>query len=69
MPFPELLWGAHWLSDVIASYAFTLLYIEIIHKQKVINFLNKNNYLNIASALVIVTALYSVYNFEVFDHI
>ena len=61
--------GAHWLSDVIASYAFTLLYIKIIHKEKIIHFLNKNNYLNIASALVIVTALYSVFNFEVFDHI
>ena len=67
--FSRVIVGAHWLSDVIASYAFTLLYIEIIHKEKIINFLNKSNYLNIASALVIVTALYSVYNFEVFDHI
>ena len=42
LPFPELC-KAHWLSDVIASYAFTLL-LEIIHKEKVINFLNKSNY-------------------------
>ena len=61
--------GAHWFSDVIASFALALIYIETINKDRIINFLNVNFFLNITSVLIIILGIYSVFNFEVFDHI
>ena len=61
--------GAHWFSDVLGSFAITMLFIEILNKWKIDLLLNKNIYLDVISIFIILGSIYSIFNFEVFDHI